>query len=253
MEISLTFNKQQYKTDLSKGIDISIPLTSGSGGPKCFFAPNFKIEPVVSGNFIGEISAGSPVNFRNIFINPHGNGTHTECVGHISSEDFTIQDCLSEFHFISYLVTVNPEKSNGKDIIISASVLKNKLESKEKTPAIVVRTLPNTNDKLKKDYSGTNPAYFSEDAIFYLNQRDVIHLITDLPSVDREEDGGLLLGHKAFWEWPVPNTKKTITEMVFIDNIVPDGLYLCNIQIMSIKSDASPSKIVLYPLNKLKK
>ncbi|MBK7632881.1 MAG: hypothetical protein IPJ13_00350 [Saprospiraceae bacterium] len=70
MIIKFQHKTQEFISDLSKGIDISIPLTSESAGPKCFFAPNFKIEPVISGNFIGEISAGSPVNFRNIFINP---------------------------------------------------------------------------------------------------------------------------------------------------------------------------------------
>jgi len=152
------------------------------------------------------------------------------------------------------MVTVTPDKSGEQDSIITASVLKHMLENKVKTPAIIVRTLPNSSDKLKKDYSGTNPAYFSEDAIHYLNKRDVIHLITDLPSVDREKDGGQLMAHKAYWEWPlIPNKKKTITEMVYIDNIVTDGLYLCNIQIASIESDASPSKILIYPLNKFKK
>ena len=252
MQISFTFGHQIYNTNLRAGIDISIPLTSESAGPKCFFAPNFKIEPVISGNFVGEVSAGSPVNFRNIFINPHGNGTHTECVGHITAEPYTINQCLTEFHFVAFLVTIMPEKIFESDYVITENVLRNKIGESEQTPAIIVRTLPNTDEKLKKDYSGTNPAYFSEDAMLYLNNRDIVHLLTDLPSVDRAEDGGKLLAHKAFWDWPmIPNKKKTITEMVYIDNVVPDGLYLCNIQIASIESDASPSKIVIYPLNKL--
>ena len=252
MIISFQHKTQEFISDLSKGIDISIPLTSESAGPKCFNAPNFKIEPVISGNFIGEISAGSPVNFRNIIINPHGNGTHTECVGHITAEPYSINQCLTEFHFVAFLVTIMPEKMHERDYVITENVLRNKIGESEQTPAIIVRTLPNTDEKLKKDYSGTNPAYFSEDAMLYLNNRDIVHLLTDLPSVDRAEDGGRLLAHKAFWDWPlIPNKKKTITEMVYIDNVVPDGLYLCNIQIASIESDASPSKIVIYPLNKL--
>ncbi len=252
--IKFKHNTRLYSANLSKGLDISIPLISDASGPKCFYAPNFKIEPLVLGDFIGEVSAGSSVNFRNIIINPHGNGTHTECVGHITAEPFTINQCLTEFHFLAQLVTVDPEKSNGQDSIITAPVLKNILNNKGSTPAVIVRTLPNGKEKLTKDYSGTNPPYFSEDAIHYLNSRNIIHLITDLPSVDREEDGGLLLSHKAYWEWPhFPNKKKTITELVYIDNMVEDGVYLCNIQIASIESDASPSKIVIYPLNKFKK
>ena len=83
----------------------------------------------------------------------------------------------------------------------------------------------------------------------FLNQQGIKHLITDLPSIDREEDGGALAGHKAFWDYPEhPANDKTITEMVYVENTIPDGLYFCNIQIISIELDASPSKIVLYPL-----
>jgi hypothetical protein len=40
----------------------------------------------------------------------------------------------------------------------------------------------------------------------------------------------------------------TITEMVFVPDAVADGIYLLNIQIASLETDASPSKPVLYPL-----
>ena len=34
--------------------------------------------------FTGSVAEGGSVNFRNIAFNPHGNGTHTECLGHIT-------------------------------------------------------------------------------------------------------------------------------------------------------------------------
>jgi hypothetical protein len=40
----------------------------------------------------------------------------------------------------------------------------------------------------------------------------------------------------------------TITEMIFVDDSIADGLYLINMQIASFESDASPSKPVLYKL-----
>ena len=71
----------------------------------------------------------------------------------------------------------------------------------------------------------------------------------DLPSVDAEEDGGELAAHHAFWNYPAqPRMDSTITEMIFVDDKIKDGLYLLNIQIASIESDASPSKPVLYEL-----
>ncbi|MGB1217373.1 MAG: cyclase family protein, partial [Saprospiraceae bacterium] len=72
-------------------------------------------------------------------------------------------------------------------------------------------------------------------------------LLIDLPSVDREEDGGALLSHKAFWNYPKkPRTDCTITELIYIPDMVEDGMYLLNIQIASFEIDVSPSKPVLY-------
>ena len=78
------------------------------------------------------------------------------------------------------------------------------------------------------------------------------HLLTDLPSVDREEDGGKLLAHKAFWKYPEDIRRSaTITELVYVPDVVTDGLYLLNVQITSLEVDASPSKPVIYQLTKL--
>ena len=69
MIIHFTHRDSKYSADLSNGLDISIPLKSGAPGPKCFYAPDFKVEPVIAGDFIGSIEQGSPVNFKNILVN----------------------------------------------------------------------------------------------------------------------------------------------------------------------------------------
>jgi hypothetical protein len=80
-------------------------------------------------------------------------------------------------------------------------------------------------------------------------------LLIDLPSVDREEDEGKLLAHKAFWNVKDVNNLNTdaclnctITEMIYVNNEVQDGSYILNLQIASFENDASPSKPVLYSL-----
>ena len=75
----------------------------------------------------------------------------------------------------------------------------------------------------------------------------VKHLLLDLPSVDREEDGGALLGHKAFWQYP-ENARNncTITELIYVPDRILDGDYLLNLQIASLELDVSPSKPLLY-------
>ena len=121
--------------------------------------------------------------------------------------------------------------------------------------ALVIRTLPNEIDKLSKKYSNTNPPYLEESAARFIRESGIQHLLIDLPSVDKEQDEGKLLAHKAFWNLKDINNlnedarlEATITEMIFVPNDVPDGSYLLNLQIASFENDASPSKPVLYDL-----
>jgi arylformamidase len=61
-----------------------------------------------------------------------------------------------------------------------------------------------------------------------------------------------LAAHHTFWQYPAqPRTHCTITELIYVNNSIPDGLYLLNIQIASFEIDASPSKPVLYSLEPL--
>lgn len=244
MQIQLQYNKHSYTADLNKPIDISIAI----GKVKCFYAPDLKLTPYQSGDFIGSVKAGAPVNFYNVFFNPHGNGTHTESMGHITKKQESVNKHLKEFHFISYLVSVEPVNRKNGDTVITVTKLKKELP-KTLPPALVIRTLPNTTKKKTQDYSGTNPTYIDAKAINYLVEKGVKHLLVDLPSVDREVDKGILAGHHLFWKGPSKERLNcTITEMVYIPNKVKDGFYLLNLQIASLDLDASPSKPVLYKL-----
>ena len=113
----------------------------------------------------------------------------------------------------------------------------------------------NLESKKHKNYSNTNPPYLAEEAATFIREIGIQHLLIDLPSVDREDDEGKLLAHKAFWNVKnVTNLNNdarmncTITEMILVDDTVKDGSYILNIQIASFENDASPSKPVLYKL-----
>jgi kynurenine formamidase len=234
--------------NLQKPLEISIPIENGTQNPQAFYAPDVEINPVQTEHFIGSTKEGGLVNFKNLQINPHGNGTHTECVGHIAKEDFFIKDCLKQFHFLAQLVSITPEKqSNGDEVITLEQIEKISLFTN--VEAFVIRTLPNSIDKCTKIWSGSNPPYIHHLAVAYLVKMGVKHLLIDLPSIDREEDDGKLLAHKAFWKYPSKDirTDCTITEMIFVPNEIEDNLYLLNIQTLPIKLDASPSRIVLFP------
>jgi arylformamidase len=251
MKISLEIKSKRYMVDLSKPRDLSIPLEAGADTVNCFYAPLMEIAPVVMGDFIGDVEKGSPVNFKNVRLNPHGNGTHTECVGHIASPKFTINQCLKNFHFLAKLVSLYPIRQDNGDHLITKTQLE-ALFSPDQADAIIIRTLPNETAKMTRHYSGTNPPYLEPEAIEYLVACDVQHLLIDLPSVDREEDGGKVLGHRIFWQYPQTIEKEragcTITELIFVDNAIKDGYFLLNLSIASFELDASPSKPIIYDL-----
>lgn len=239
---------KQYQVDFCSPIDISIPLNAEGENVNAFFAPLFEVAPVVTDSFTGSIHKGGSVNFINVKINPHGNGTHTECVGHITTDRFTIHQCLKNFFFIAELISLFPIKMEDGDEIILLEQIQKTLSGKQ-FDALIIRTLPNDPLKLRKNYSGKNPPYLHYAVAEFLVNIGIKHLLVDLPSVDREEDGGKLLFHKTFWQYP-GNIRKdsTITELIFVPGVVEDGTYLLNLQIASFELDASPSKPVLYAL-----
>lgn len=245
-----------FQVDLSKPLDISLPLTNTSDNPIAWYQNTPEIEPVKiaseTSEWIGKVSEGkSSTNFNNIFFNPHAHGTHTECLGHITNDFYSVNDALKTFFFTTALISIIP-KSIGEDLVILKEQVETALKS-ENPEAIVIRTLPNLEAKKHLNYSNTNPAYLAEEAAIFIREKGIKHLLIDLPSVDKEHDEGKLLAHKAFWNVKdVVNLNAdarldcTITELIFVEAAIADGSYLLNLQIASFVNDASPSKPVLY-------
>lgn len=253
MQVSLTHKDQGYEADLSRPHDLSIPL----GQVRCFYAPEVTTTPYQSGDFIGSVKKGAPVNFYNVQLNPHGNGTHTESLGHITRKQESVNQALRQFHFVARLVTVELKKKGKSDQLISYSALKAACKN-DLPPALIIRTQPNPKSKLTQDYSGTNPPYLDIAAMKYLVKHGVKHLLIDLPSVDREVDKGKLAAHHLFWniqgDQATRQARKdcTITELIYVENKLKDGLYLLNLQLAPLELDAAPSRPVIYKLKKQK-
>lgn len=244
MIASIEIDGKTVRIDLKNPIDISMPLSANENAASAWYVPPVKIEAVRTDQFVGDVNLGGSVNFNNIFFNPHGNGTHTESVGHISKEKESVNKHLKQFFFTARLITVKPEKK-GEDLIITKALIQEKLS--DTCEALIIRTLPNDGGKLNRQYSNTNPAYIHADAIPYILSKGIDHLLIDLPSVDREFDDGILAAHHIFWDYPNnPQRHRTITEFIFAPDEVVDGFYILNIQIAPFENDASPSKPVLY-------
>lgn len=242
---SININGKTVKVDLSKPLDLSIPLTDDPENPLAWYLDKPNFEPVRDEDWIGSVKAGAAVNFNNIYFNPHAHGTHTECVGHISEEKISINQQLKQFFFDALVVSILPKKL-GEDMLITRDQLV-ELIGGEQPQALVIRTLPNQLDKKSRNYNYTNWPYLEEAAAMFLREIEVDHLLIDLPSVDKEKDEGALLAHKAFWNFEgVLRKSATITEMIYVDDGIDDGNYLLNLQIAPFENDATPSKPILF-------
>ncbi|AZJ33595.1 MULTISPECIES: cyclase family protein [Tenacibaculum] len=248
MIATIEYNSRKYKIDLSKPLDISIAIDTSKENINAWYLDDPKIFPVSDGNWIGSVQQGADVNFNNIQFNPHSHITHTECVGHITEEVYSVNKELSKFFFLAEVVTIAPEQLKNKDFVISKKQLQNVLGNK-KRDAIVIRTLPNLSDKKSMRYSNTNPTYLLEEGAIYLKEKGIEHLLIDLPSVDKEKDEGKLLAHNAFWDTQGEiRMQATITEFIYVPNRIEDGTYFLNLMIAPFENDATPSKPILYKL-----
>ena len=247
MKTVITINTIKYTIDLSKPLDISMPIRGSKDNANAWYIEEPKIEPAQIGEWTASVKEGASINFNNIQFNPHAHGTHTECVGHITEKFYSINKCLKTFFFRAEVITVAPEKID-EDYVISKSQLKFLLKQR-KPEALVIRTMPNTKDKLSRQYSNTNWPYLTEDAAEFVKKIGVQHLLVDLPSVDKEKDDGKLLAHKAFWDVNGKIRKNaTITEFIYVKNKIQDGKYILNLQIAPFENDATPSKPILYKI-----
>lgn len=247
MIATIKYNSKNLKINLLNPLDISIALSGKKDNVNAWYVGPPKITPHIEEGFVGSVKEGAVINFNDIYFNPHSHVTHTESVGHITEELHSVNENLKRYFFLAELVSVAPEKKDD-DFVISERQLKYVLGNK-KRDAIVIRTLPNTNSKITRQYSNSNPPYLLEEAIIYLRDKGIKHLLVDLPSVDREKDEGKLLGHNAWW-----NTNgelrmdATITEFVYVANTIEDGTYFLNLQVAPFENDASPSRPVLYKI-----
>ncbi len=234
--------------EINKGIDLSISF-GGKDNVNAWYLDDPVISPVQIDDFVGSVKQGAPVNFNNIFFNPHAHVTHTECLGHITKEVYSVNAIAHPLLYKARVISIQPETKSTGDNVITKSQLKEYGLEPNRYEALIIRTLPNDLSKKERRYSHSNPAYLEVECAQLIKELGIQHLLIDLPSVDKEVDGGELAFHHAFWHVPEkPNHSKTITEFIFVPETCLDGEYLLNLQVAPIENDASPSRPVLYKI-----
>jgi len=264
MNAIIEIDNKKYNIDFDQGIDISIPLYFNGNQPNTYSVEKAISRPYTDDNFIGDTRKGGPCNFETYTLTPHCNGTHTECIGHITDERISLLSSLKEEMIPCSLISVFPKntnenytpKINPEDLVITRQELEGQLGGVNSAflKAVVVRTLPNDQGKKNRDYMKESSAFFSLEAMEYIVSLGVQHILVDTPSVDRLFDDGCLTAHNVFWKTKgkklnIESQNKTITEMVFAGKEVKDGKYLLNLQIPAFVSDAAPSRPILYPIH----
>jgi arylformamidase len=268
--IVLTVAGEEFRADLNRAHDISIALDFDGLQPNYFGLPPATSEPVRVDGFIGDTREHGSCNVEEYRFIAHSNGTHTECVGHVTDDRVNVRDALRPGLAIALLMSIKASGANDSgestspapkpnDLLITAKALEAALAEwpQHAAEAWIIRTVPNRIDKPQRRYRMDNPPpYFTQAAVELAVARGVQHLVVDLPSLDRSHDEGRLTGHRIFWGLPAGSREAklaqrphaTVTELVFIPTAVRDGWYLLDLQIAPFASDAAPSRPILYPL-----
>lgn len=246
LTLTIPLGETRITVDVAAPIDISL-CVSPNEQANGFFLPYATFTPFRAGSFVGSIEEGGPVRCDVITFAPHGNGTHTECIGHVAGQRYRLPQCMHDLVDAAQLVTVAPEDIDG-DHVITRTMLEYAWDHAGCT-TLVLRTTPNDDTKKLRQWSGTNPPYVHPEAMQLIVGRGVRHLLIDLPSVDREESAGQLPSHWTFWQWPAaPRETCTITEFIYVPNDVADGVYGIMFNIAGFDGDAAPSRPQLLPV-----
>lgn len=268
MNIKITFNNQNYKLNFKKQHDISIPLDFNGKQPNFYNVTNAVMKPLQTESISWAVSDDAPCNVPEVALNIHCNGTHTESVGHLLSKKNNIGEIVKDIFIPSILITLKPKlfnmqsekyhiKINNNENIITSQNIKRKINDFmiPNIKGLIIRTLPNNKEKKEFNYSDNSYPFFTNNAIKFLNKIGIKHLFVDTPSIDRFNDDGILGNHRLFWsdEGGELNktSKKTITELCYINNEIKDGFYFINLQLPHFKLDAAPSRPILIEADKV--
>ena len=270
MLVSIQIDNKTYRVVTENPLDISIPLDFYGEQPNAFGVTKASSKPCEAGELTGDTRLGGSCNFEQITLIPHCNGTHTECIGHITNERISVNECLQDAFILANLISVKPENAsdsnetyvvglNETDKLITRKLLQNALEcaeSRTTVKALIIRTLPNSKSKLSQVYLKEIPPFFTTEAMEFINEIGISHLLVDLPSIDRIYDEGKLSNHRVFWNIEQEKfeisekslVNKTITELIYVPDETGDGVYLLNLQVAPFVADASPSRPLLFKL-----
>jgi kynurenine formamidase len=260
----------ELQVDIARPVSLALELDFAGPQPRHFGAPRASAHPFAVPGFPGAVAQGASCNCEVISLIPHCNGTHTECVGHLTRERLDASRVAPLGLLPALLVSVDAEAAGAAgetsdpapqagDRLITRRALAHAWPARAPfaPQALAVRTRPNGADKRAHDYSHETPPYLTRQAAAFLVERGILHLVVDLPSIDRAHDEGRLTAHRIFFGLPPGSTaladaarrEATVTELAFVPDTLADGAYLLELQLPALGGDAVPSRPLLYRLD----
>jgi hypothetical protein len=254
--------------DFGAATSLALALDFDAPQPRHFAAPAAVSTAYVAGSFNGEVARGASCNCRQLTLIPHCNGTHTESAGHLTLTSDRLHEILPAAPLPALLLSVTPAPAAGSgedsdplpqpgDHLVTAAAIAAAWPAVLPfTPRALLLRTPNIPGKPLRDYSGTNPAYLSRQAVRLIVARGIEHLVLDLPSLDRSDDDGRLTGHRLFFGLPAGSTdlaaatrrQCTITEFAWFPDGLRDGPCALQLQVPAFSGDAVPSRPLHLPL-----
>jgi len=258
VKASFAVGSSELRVDLAQAVELARPLGFDGASARHFAAPAAEARPFSIGDFSGDVATGASCNCRTITLTPHCNGTHTECVAHLTVEALDAWRVVPRAPVAAIVVSVVPDRI-GEDRVITRAALAAAWQCADVPPgpvvpqALILRTLPDPNDA-GATAPGSMAPYVAADAASWIVGLGIAHLVLDLPSLDRTHDGGLLAAHRIFFGLP-PKSRRladaarayaTVTELAHIPDSLADGPCLLAWQVPAMAGDAVPSRPLAY-------
>lgn len=254
-----------FEADLDAGVSLALALEFDGEQPGYFDAGPARAQPLEVDGFVGDTERGGSCNVARLDIVPHCQGTHTESAAHVLG---SAPPPGPPAMMPARLVTVSPEAlcecgetypaaADGGEAVISRRALEARPPGNIRAPVVALIVRTRTEGRGARRYHGDNPhPYFTLEAIDWLEELGVEHLLVDTPSIDRGRDDGTLPAHRRYWALDAQRRPtrdraliRTITEFIDVPAHLDDGVYLLNLQLPDWKTDAVPSRPVLFAMS----
>ncbi len=271
---------QELEADAGAATSIALPFDPRLARSRAFGLRPTTAPPVdIGGGRTLEVGRGAAINCADLHLNAHGGGCHIEGVGHISREPWPLSTATLPALWPATLLDVTParlgasgEHAAGKgapeDWVLTRVAFERALDAAAETvrdlaaepaafaDALVLRSDVDGAIGPDFDFHGGGAPYPTAEAMALLAALPTRLLVLDLPSLDREDDGGTAPNHAIWWGFPdgdravarATRRDRLLVELARVPLALAAGPWLLQLGVPPVVSDAAPAGVWLLPV-----